>query len=457
MHAEARPDIIEPSGKNRDDLERRDWELTAESIVVRLRWFGIVMGYILVQTRTGLHNPSAVRAFLALGAGYAALDMAFHHLGEVFLKRVPLFVSMMEGVFIALLCYHDVGLTSPFRWYYLLSIICAAIRYRRSVAWLTCLFHVCSYAALAGILGFDRPGTRIELEQTLILLVWTTWATSSLAGLLRSIGARLEMVNRDLREHRRELEERVAERSSALRTAQARVIHQEKMAAFGLLAAGIAHEVGNPLAALSSLIQMLQRRGPDSYTAQKLELADGQLARIGRTIRELVDFSRPASTMVTRVHLVEVVDEAFAILKYYHPTKDRELVNNVADEIPPVHAIRDHLLQVILNLVINSIDATPRGGTIQVDAEFINEFAHLRVIDDGRGIGLADHARLFRPYFTTKAQGTGLGLFVSRQIVEEMGGSLTYAPDPERTGACFVVNLPVTSAVESPSFSESSR
>ncbi len=111
--------------------ERSRWELAAESVVVKLRWFGVVMGYILVQTRTGLHDPWAVRAFLALGAGYAALDLAFWRMGEVFLQRWPLFVSLMESVFITLLCYHDTGLASPFRWYYLLSLICCSIRYRR--------------------------------------------------------------------------------------------------------------------------------------------------------------------------------------------------------------------------------------------------------------------------------------------------------------------------------------
>ena len=95
------------------------------------------------------------------------------------------------------------------------------------------------------------------------------------------------------------------------------------MAAFGLLAAGIAHEVGNPLAALSSLVQMLKRRGPDPYTAEKLDLAGRQLQRIERTIRELVDFSRPASTAVTRVRIGEVVDEALGIAKYYQRTKQR--------------------------------------------------------------------------------------------------------------------------------------
>src|SRR5262249_51521303 len=99
-------------------VDRLAWELAAESIAVKIRIFGVIVGYILVQTRVGLRDPSAVRAFLALGAGYAALDLAFHRMGEVFLKKWPLFISTMEATFIALLCYHDTGLDSPFRWYY---------------------------------------------------------------------------------------------------------------------------------------------------------------------------------------------------------------------------------------------------------------------------------------------------------------------------------------------------
>src|SRR4051794_426900 len=136
--------------------ERSKRNLATESIVVKIRWFGIVMGYVLVQSRMGLHNPSAVRAFLALGAGFAALDLAFYRMGEVFLKRWPLFVSLMESIFIALLCYHDTGLSSPFRWYYLLSLICCAIRYRPAVAWLTLGFHALSFLALVTVLGVER-------------------------------------------------------------------------------------------------------------------------------------------------------------------------------------------------------------------------------------------------------------------------------------------------------------
>jgi len=420
--------------------ERPRWDLAAESIVVKIRWFGVIMGYVLVQTRVGLHNPSAVRAFLALGAGYAALDFAFWRLGEVFLKRWPLFVSFMESIFIALLCYHDTGLDSPFRWYYLLSLICCAIRYQPTVAWWTLGFHAISLLTLAWTLGF-RTTSGSAWPLTLVIMAWVTWASSALAGLLKAAGDQLQVLNSELVRVRAELEERVAERTDALRTTQARVIQQEKMAAFGLLAAGIAHEVGNPLAALSSLVQMLKRRGPDPYTSEKLDLAGRQLHRIERTIRELIDFSRPASRAVSRTRIGEVVEEALGIAKYYQRTKQRVISTDIAANLPAVLVVRDYLTQVILNVVLNAIDATDDQGRIHLRARTEGGWMELSVEDDGRGISLADRCRLFQPFFTTKPHGTGLGLFVSRQMLEEFSGTLTFCSEPGR-GSTFTIRLP---------------
>jgi two-component system, NtrC family, sensor kinase len=421
--------------------ERSRWELAAESVVVKLRWFGVVMGYILVQTRTGLHDPWAVRAFLALGAGYAALDLAFWWMGEVILKRWPLFVSLMESVFIALLCYHDTGLNSPFRWYYLLSLICCSIRYRAAVAWWTVAFHSLSLLSLSFVLGSPSLWDS-SVPLTVTIMAWVTWASSSLAGSLHEAGGELERLNAELAMSRTNLERRVEERTEALRASQARVVQQEKMAAFGLLAAGIAHEVGNPLAALSSLVQILKRRGPDPYTAEKLDLAGRQLHRIERTIRELIDFSRPASRAVSHVRISEVVDESLGIAKYYQRTKERTITTVVPTALPRVVGVRDYLTQVVLNLVLNAIDATDDQGRIHLAARVDPEgFVVLTVEDDGRGISIADRCRLFQPFFTTKAHGTGLGLFVSRQILEDHAGTLTFQSEPGH-GSTFFVRLP---------------
>jgi two-component system NtrC family sensor kinase len=422
------------------EKDRLTWELATEPIVVKIRWFGILAGLLLIETRSGLHNPSAVRICLDLGALYAALDTISYRRGTVFLQRWPLFVSLMESIFIALLCFNDTQLQSPFRWYYLLSIICCAIRYRQSIAWVTCALHCLSFVALTSVVGLDRVG-QASLIETVVILACVTWASSSLGSVLNSTGERLKSLNADLERNRAELEERVAERTAALRASQARVIQQEKMAAFGLLSAGIAHEVGNPLAGISSLIQMIRRKDPNPYTNEKLELAERQLGRIQRTIRELVDFSRPASTARSRVKPAEVVEEALGIAKYYHRTKDREIILDVPADLPQVRGVRDHLTQVLLNLVLNAIDATDRGGRIHLEGREVGNSIVLTVEDDGRGVTLDDKSRLFQPYFTTKPSGTGLGLFVSRLIVEEMGGRLTFQSEPGQ-GATFLITLP---------------
>ena len=402
------------------------------------------MGYVLVESRSGLANPSAVRAFLALGAGYASLDTAWHLMGEVFFKRLPLIVSLLEALFIGLLCYHDTGLGSPFRWYYLLSLICVAIRYSPRVAWTTWLFDSISLMALATAVGLQNQTQWTDMIMTVVMLAWATWASSALAGLLKAATSDSDRLNQELRKSSEQLEARVAERSSALRLAQAKVIHQEKMAAFGLLSAGIAHEIGNPMAAISSLIQILRRRNDqDEYTKEKLGLIDNQLQRISRTVRELVKFSRPANEVISQIILADVVQEAMDILKYYQRTQERCIETFIEPDLPPVRAIRDHLMQLVLNLVFNAIDATSDQGLIRISAQLISDTRlQLTIADNGRGIRLVDQCRMFQPYFTTKPNGTGLGLYVCHQIVEDLGGTMRFETG-EGTGTTFILEFPV--------------
>src|SRR5262249_8615258 len=166
------------------------------------------------------------------------------------------------------------------------------------------------------------------------------------------------------------------------------------------LAAGIAHEVGNPLTSISSLVQMLQRRDCDDYTRDKLALVSGQLQRIQTTLRELINVSRPASTERARVSLAEVVDEALNIAKYYKRIKGRVTQTEGPRALPPLHGVRDQLVQVFLNLVLNAIDATAHGGRIELRAEREDGEVRVAVRDDGAGIAPEQAGRLFQPYFT---------------------------------------------------------
>jgi signal transduction histidine kinase len=419
--------------------------LAAEAIAVKIRWFGVFIGYVLVNV--GGHDPErrvVLNALLALGAAYTLLDTYFSARGRVFLGRYPLSIACMEALFIGLLCHYDGGPDSPFRYYYFLSLICCAIRYPTYVPYACCALHCLSYGALYAA---SPPESRrvLPFALTLVVLAWVTWASNALALLLKRVSEYLGQLNAALQKNQAELEGRIAERTRELQEAQAHVLHQEKMAAFGLLAAGIAHEVGNPLTSISSMVQMLQRRDADPYTQTKLSLVSGQLQRIRATLRELVEFSRPPGTARARVSLGEVLDEALNIAKYYKRTRGRIATPPLPADLPPLYGVRDQLVQVFVNLVLNAIDATDPHGKVELDVRRAGAGVEVAVRDTGCGVRPEDAARLFRPYFTTKKHGTGLGLFVTRKLVADHGGSVAYESAPG-AGSVFRVWLPAAPA-----------
>jgi signal transduction histidine kinase len=419
------------------------WELAAENIAVKIRWFGLVVGYVLVNVSDlpDVRRP-ILNAILALGAVYALLDAYYSLRGRIFLGRSPLVVSLMEALFIGLLCYYHGGLESSFRYYYLLSLICCAIRQASHVTYATCALHCASFGLLYLALPTEQRNGLV-LALTLVVLAWVTWASDAMALLLKRVGDHLGRLNSALQENQAQLEARIAERTRELQEAQAHVLHQEKMAAFGLLAAGIAHEVGNPLTCISSLVQILQRRDCDDVTKEKLALVNGQLQRIQTTLRELVNFSRPASKERVHVSVSEILNEALNIAKFYSRTKGRTIDLAIPETLPGLFGVRDQFVQVFLNLVLNAIDATKKGGRIELRAAHKDNWLEIAVRDDGTGITPEHAARLFQPYFTTKKHGTGLGLFVTRKLVNDHGGSVDFE---SRTGGgtLFCVRLPIS-------------
>ena len=409
------------------------WDLDAEAVAIKIRWFGLVVGYLYANFGSSA-EALPLNAILALGFAFTALDTFYSWRGRVVLGTHPLIVSCLEALFIGLLCFSDGGLDSPFRYYYILSLVCAALRYSPIVTGITCGLDCVSY----GLLFFSLPAEQrqpISLMLGLIVLVWITWAAVALARLLRRVGDQLSGLNA-------KLEERIAERSRELEESQAQVLHQEKMAAFGLLAAGIAHEVGNPLTSISTLVQMLERRDVDDYTRERLGLVTSQLTRIQSILRELVTFSRPASDTRDRVSLKEIVDDALGIAKYYKGVKGRAVRAEIPHGLPAIVGVRDQLVQVFLNLVLNAIDATGKGGQVVIAAYEAEGQLVATVSDDGHGIDPKQRERLFRPYFTTKKHGTGLGLFVTRKLVEAHGGTVECESTPGE-GTTFRLVFPV--------------
>ena len=432
---------------------RVETELRAESITLRIRWFGLCIGYLLVNI-DGLLNQSdtrsqwALNAILTVGAVYAVIDTWWSAKGKVFLSEFRLAVSAMEALFIGLLCFFDDGVPSPFRFYYFLSLLDCGIRHSRSLTFSTFGMHALSYCVL-GLTATDDKMTQdslINLTLTLLFLGWASWAIIAFTGLLKSAGKRLETLNLELRDHQTTLESRIAERTQALQESQARMVQQEKQAAFGLLAAGIAHEVGNPLASISSIVQMLNRRSQDDYTAGRLHMVDAQLRRIQKILRELVGFSRPASQDVTAVDVHAVISDALNIAKYYKRWKGRKVQTRFSPGMPVIHTVYDLLVQLVLNLILNALDATEEGATISVTTDVLadDEQISIRISDEGHGIPPELRQQIFNAYFTTKSAGTGLGLFVCRQLAEtELGGTIELVRS-DSSGTVFRIRLPLS-------------
>lgn len=396
-----------------DDSFRFD--LAAESITLRIRWFGVCVGFALVNLiGPDLLPPGASRdvlllnAILGIGVAYVALDTYWSYRGKVFLSDWTLAVSLLETIFIGLLCYFDLGQESAFRFYYLLSVVVCAIRYVPVITYTTFLFHATSYTILLLTLPSSRTLPWVIM---VVSMGWVTWASIQLSMLIRIASQRLADVNE-------QLEHRIAERTQELRESQAMLVQHEKQAAFGLLAAGIAHEVGNPLAAISSLVQILKRKSDNDDTIERYQMIGDQLRRIQGTLRELVDFSRPANSQASLCDVRNTVEEALSIAKYYKRRKGKRIVTRYADGLPSLRVVHDQLVQVFLNLILNAMDATPEGGTIEISTSLESGWIRIAVRDTGHGIHEKNRDKIFEPYYTTKSTGTGLGLFVCRQLLE---------------------------------------
>jgi two-component system NtrC family sensor kinase len=416
-----------------------------ETIVLKIRWIGVVLGLLWVNLAPTLAYRAMLNGILLLGLAYALWDTWATLRGWMLAQRYPLVISLLEALFIGVLCYYDAGVHSPFRYYYLLSLIICALRYEPVVTYVTFGLHSASFGVLYLARSWGEEDAR-ELLLGLVLMGWVSWAADSLASWLKETGERLRRLNAELENERQTLEARVEERTRQLQEAQASLLQQEKMAAFGLLAAGIAHEVGNPLASISSLVQLLQRRVSDTAVQQKLALVNEQLQRIQTILRELIDFSRPASRERIWTTVANIVQQALNIAKYYKPTRGKTITTDLPADLPQIYVVQDQLVQALLNLVLNAIDATPPGGHIHIAAAIEAGELRLRVCDDGSGIRPEDQDKVFRPYFTTKPHGTGLGLFVTKRLVEEHQGRVTFSSVPGRTEFCIALPLAAITA-----------
>jgi len=203
-----------------------------------------------------------------------------------------------------------------------------------------------------------------------------------------------------------------------------RLQQTERLKALGTLATGIAHEIRNPLATINLTTQMLQRElGLDSAQQQMFDDVVQQIKRIDRIVQQVLSFAKPRDPQFLPHHLNGIVAYCHDLAKAHLRKTNVEVVLDLAEDIPMLVVDFNQISQVIMNLMINAIEAMPEGGTLTIRTRFRDDpgAVVLEVSDTGHGILEEDRDRIFDPFFTRKSEGTGLGLSISRQILENHG------------------------------------
>jgi two-component system sensor histidine kinase HydH len=219
------------------------------------------------------------------------------------------------------------------------------------------------------------------------------------------------------------------------------VMRADQLAMVGQMAAGVAHELRNPLTSIKMLVQTAQKPGSPGLTDDDLAMIEHEIRRLEKSLQRFLDFARPPRPERRPLHLITVVERALALIEG-RARKQRVRLSFVPPAEPiVVKADEDQIQQLLLNLLLNSLDVMAEGGALTVElAGAPGNHAELRVRDTGPGIPSELLSRLFDPFMSTKETGIGLGLAVSHRIAESHGGTLSAENQPGR-GACFVLRL----------------
>ena len=239
------------------------------------------------------------------------------------------------------------------------------------------------------------------------------------------------------------------------------LVSNEKMAELGMLSIGMVHEINSPLSVIASAAQMILREGELSEFVQEMvERIGEESRRLSQLTRGLLSFAREEEGAAEEVDINRIVRDVMAFLKYEAQKRSIEVVEDMDHRIPAVKIDPNRLKQVLINLVMNAIQAMPEGGTLRVatrrrgretgdwrklqspiiDADFVE----ISVEDTGPGIPREKLPLIFEPFYTTKepGKGTGLGLFITRSIVRALKGTIKVESEPGK-GSSFIVQLPL--------------
>jgi two-component system NtrC family sensor kinase len=263
----------------------------------------------------------------------------------------------------------------------------------------------------------------------------------------------LSAAREDLTQWGRTLERRVEERTRQLRETQDQLIQSEKLASLGQMAAGVAHEINNPLTSILINTHLLLEDHPEAGEEQEsLKLIADEAARCAQIVSGLLDFAKQTPAQEARADVNEIIDRTVQLHEMQASVRNIRIEKDLDRSLPPVDLDRNKIQQVFSNLVMNAREAMPEGGALTITSRLSRDGAFLEIAfaDTGVGIPRENIPKLFDPFFTTKSFGTGLGLAVSYGIIRQRGGTIEVQSEVGR-GSVFTVRIPlVDTAGETP-------
>ncbi len=234
-----------------------------------------------------------------------------------------------------------------------------------------------------------------------------------------------------------------------LKESQQALVQAEKMAVVGRLLASVAHEVNNPIQAVSNCLHLAERVDLDCQQRESyLRLGREELDRLADTVQRMLNYYRHDKTGITEVSIAAIVEVVLELLRPQLAEHQVEVAYDIDLQLPPVSGVQNQIQQVIFNLVMNALEAMKSldgRRYLWIEAEAQADEMMIRMEDSGPGIPQGDENHIFEPFFSTKPDGTGLGLAVCCNIVEAHRGEIQLIPPQHGNGACFLVKLPIGS------------
>jgi signal transduction histidine kinase len=261
-------------------------------------------------------------------------------------------------------------------------------------------------------------------------------------SIYRDISQR-KRLEKEKEQYARKLEAKIEEverTKSELQEAQEKLVRTEKLAAIGELAGGVGHELRNPLGAIKNTAYLLNMilTEPDPQVKEALAILDKEVTKSDRIIADLLDFSRPGKTSILTVDINRIIQE---VVRDTTLPQNVEMSTTLQRNLPPALADADQLQRVLSNLVTNALQAMPDGGKLTLTTRGKDSLVEMAVTDTGVGIPEENLGKVFEPLFTTKARGVGLGLALSRALVDRQRGTLEVESEL-RKGSTFTLTLP---------------